>query len=148
MILAKMMETVEAYLGVKVNDAVFARLFFSLVAASGNQGCRCNLWIECACIIIEPTGTVETLSTSTGAFQDRENAFSSVGYFSGKTFINYSNDDKLTDEHHVMTKIRTVEPLTGHFEVGRSWFALPRFRTVCPRRPVFPWPAPDQQGRC
>ena len=99
-------------------------------------------------IIIEPTGTVETLSTSTGAFQDRENAFSSVGYFSGKTFINYSNDDKLTDEHHVMTKIRTVEPLTGHFEVGRSWFALPRFRTVCPRRPVFPWPAPDQQGRC
>jgi hypothetical protein len=61
------------------------------------------------------TSTVETLSTSTGAFQDRENAFSSLGYFAGMTFIKYSNDDKLTDEHHVMTKIRTAVPLTVHF---------------------------------
>jgi len=71
------------------------------------------------------TITVETLSTSTGAFHDREYAFSSLGYFAGKTFIKYSNDDKLTDEHHVMTKIRTVEPLTVHLvklaNHGLSW---------------------------
>ena len=51
------------------------------------------------------TITVETLSTSTGVFHDREYTFSSLGYLAGKTFIKYSNDDKLTDEHHVMTNI-------------------------------------------
>merc|ERR1740138_85601 len=30
----------------------------------------------------------------------------------GKTFIKYSNDDKMIDYTHVMTKIRTAEPVT------------------------------------
>jgi len=71
------------------------------------------------------TITVERLSTSTGAFHDREYAFGTdLGYFTGKTFIKYSNDDKLTDDLHVMTKIRTVEPLTVHI-VKLANHALP-----------------------
>jgi len=56
--------------------------------------------------------TVETLHSQTAVFHDRDYNFDSLGSFNGKTFIKYSNDDKLTDIHHVMTKIRTVEPLT------------------------------------
>jgi len=41
--------------------------------------------------------TVETPSTSTGAFHDRKYVFGSPGYFSGKAFIKNSNDDRLTD---------------------------------------------------
>ena len=47
---------------------------------------------------------IKRLLTSTGAFHDREYAFSSLGYFAGKTFIKYSNNDNvytlavLTDE--------------------------------------------------
>jgi hypothetical protein len=56
--------------------------------------------------------TVETLGMHTGAFHGRDYNFDSLGHFAGKTFIKYSNDDKHTDHEHVMTKLRTVEPLT------------------------------------
>ena len=55
---------------------------------------------------------MESLQQHTGVFHDRDNNFDSLGHFTGKTFIKYSNDDKFTDHEHVMTKIRTVEPLT------------------------------------
>jgi hypothetical protein len=58
------------------------------------------------------TITVESLQMNTGVFHDREYNFDSLGHFTGKTFIKYSNDDKHTDHIHVMTKMRTVEPLT------------------------------------
>lgn len=58
------------------------------------------------------TASVEQLQTHTGVFHDRDYSFSSLGDFAGKTFIKYSNDDKMTDFQHVMTKIRTVEPVT------------------------------------
>jgi len=58
------------------------------------------------------TITVETLHSHTGVFHDREYSFDSLGHFEGKTFIKYSNDDKMTDHEHVMTKLRTVEPTT------------------------------------
>jgi len=56
--------------------------------------------------------TVETLQTHTGVFQDRLYSFESLGSFAGKTFIKYSNDDKAIDQHHVMIKLRTMEPVT------------------------------------
>jgi hypothetical protein len=58
------------------------------------------------------TITVETLQTHTGVFHDRDYTFDSLGHFQGKTFIKYSNDDKVTNQGKVMTKIRTHEPLT------------------------------------
>jgi hypothetical protein len=58
------------------------------------------------------TITVESLQSGTGVFHDREYNFDSLGSFMGKTFIKYSNDDKMIDYEHVMTKIRTVEPVT------------------------------------
>jgi hypothetical protein len=58
------------------------------------------------------TITVETLQTHTSVFHDREYTFDTIGHFQGKTFIKYSNDDKVTDHLKVMTKIRTLEPLT------------------------------------
>jgi len=75
------------------------------------------------------TITVEHLQTSTGVFHDRQYyQFQSLGDFAGKTFIKYSNDDKLTDHNHVMIKIRTVEPMTvfivAHDQLpwmGQSW---------------------------
>jgi len=75
------------------------------------------------------TITVEHLQTTTGVFHDRQYyQFQSLGDFAGKTFIKYSNDDKLTDYDHVMTKIRTVEPMTvfivAHAQLpwmGQSW---------------------------
>jgi hypothetical protein len=56
--------------------------------------------------------TVETLATHTSVFHDRDYNFDTIGHFQGKTFIKYSNDDKVTDHMKVMTKIRTLEPLT------------------------------------
>jgi hypothetical protein len=56
--------------------------------------------------------TVETLEMGTGVFHDREYNFDSIGHFAGKTFIKYSNDDKATDYDKVMTKLRTLEPVT------------------------------------
>jgi hypothetical protein len=58
------------------------------------------------------TITVETLQTGTGVFHDRDYNFDTLGHFEGKTFIKYSNDDKMTDHLHVMTKLRTLEPTT------------------------------------
>jgi len=56
--------------------------------------------------------TVETLELNTGVFHDREYNFDTLGHFQGKTFIKYSNDDKTTDYNKVMTKLRTLEPVT------------------------------------
>jgi len=58
------------------------------------------------------TITVETASSSTGVFHDREYSFDSLGHFAGKTFIKYSNDDKMIDYDHVMLKLRVLEPTT------------------------------------
>jgi len=68
--------------------------------------------------------TVEHLQSHTKAFHDREYDFESLGSFSGKTFIKYSNDDKLTDHEHVMTKIRTSAPMTV-FVVKMATDSLP-----------------------
>jgi hypothetical protein len=56
--------------------------------------------------------SVETLQMDTGAFHDRSYEFDALGDFAGKTFIKYSNDDKMIDEHHVMIKLRTTKPVT------------------------------------
>merc|ERR1712127_662424 len=73
------------------------------------------------------TASVETLQMHTGVFHDREYSFDSLGDFQGKTFIKYSNDDKMTDKWHVMTKIRTLEPLTVYIvklvNDGLPWLA-------------------------
>jgi len=58
------------------------------------------------------TISVETLSRHTAVFHDRQYTFDSLGSFEGKTFVKYSNDDKWTDRHHVMTRIRTSAPTT------------------------------------
>jgi hypothetical protein len=58
------------------------------------------------------TITVESLESGTGVFHDRDYNFDSLGSFMGKTFIKYSNDDKMISYDHVMTKIRTLEPVT------------------------------------
>ena len=89
--------------------------------------------------------SLSRLSTSTGAFHDREYAFGSLGYFTGKTFIKYSNDDTLTDDHSNQDS-RAID--RAHCEVGKSWFVFvdwPRFHTVSSCRSVFPWPARHQQ---
>ncbi|RVW31613.1 Mediator of RNA polymerase II transcription subunit 37a [Vitis vinifera] len=49
MILGKMKETAEAYLGKKIKDAVVT------VPEAGNQGCRHHRWLNVARIINEPT---------------------------------------------------------------------------------------------
>ena len=58
--------------------------------------------------------TLETWSVSSGVFHDRMYAFESLGYFAGKAFIKYSNDDEWTGESYVMMKIRSTEPMTVH----------------------------------
>jgi hypothetical protein len=58
------------------------------------------------------TITMESLQSGTGVFHDRDYNFDSLGHFTGKTFIKYSNDDKMIDYDHVMLKLRTLEPLT------------------------------------
>jgi len=62
------------------------------------------------------TVTVETIDRGVfhgiGVFHDREYNFDDLGHFQGKTFIKYSNDDKMIDNVHVMMKIRTLEPMT------------------------------------
>merc|ERR1711957_939537 len=80
--------------------------------------------------------TVETLQSHTGAypFHDRSYHFDSLGDFTGKTFIKYSNDDKMTDKDHVMTKIRTTEPTTVYVVKqttnGLPWLAQEGFERV------------------
>jgi len=81
--------------------------------ADGSDEAQCSGGLS---VTVEATSgrtvTVETLQTGTGVFHDREYNFDSLGYFQGKTFIKYSNDDKMTDHLHVMTKLRTAEPTT------------------------------------
>jgi hypothetical protein len=81
--------------------------------ADGSDEAACSGAVQ---VTVEATSgrtvTVESLQTHTGVFHDREYNFDSLGSFQGKTFIKYSNDDKMTDHLHVMTKLRTVEPLT------------------------------------
>ena len=74
------------------------------------------------------TITVESLQQHTGVFHDRDNNFDSLAHFTGKTFIKYSNDDKFTDHEHVMTKIRTAEPLTVYI-VKLEAHSLPWLQT-------------------
>jgi len=80
--------------------------------------------------------TVETLQSHTGAypFHDRSYHFDSLGDFTGKTFIKYSNDDKMTDHEHVMTKLRTTEPTTVYIVKqttnGLPWLAQEGFERV------------------
>jgi hypothetical protein len=91
----------------------------------GSDEAHCSGAIQ---VTIEATSgrsvTVETLQSHTGVFHDREYNFDSLGHFAGKTFIKYSNDDKYTDHDHVMTKIRSVEPLTV-FVLKLSEHSLP-----------------------
>ena len=49
--------------------------------------------------------TEEVLETHTSVFHDREYSFDSLGGFQGMTFIKYSNDDKVIDHRHVLTKM-------------------------------------------
>jgi len=84
----------------------------------GSDEAACSAAISSQTVSLESTSgrqiTLETLSVSSGVFHDRTYAFESLGYFAGKSFIKYSNDDKWTDDSHVMTKIRTTEPMTVH----------------------------------
>jgi hypothetical protein len=79
----------------------------------GSDEAHCSGGIQ---VSVEATSgrtiTVETLQRNTGVFHDRTYHFDSLGHFSGKTFIKYSNDDKVIDHLHVMTKLRILEPLT------------------------------------
>jgi len=68
--------------------------------------------------------TVETLQSHSSVFHDRSYHFDTLGDFTGKTFIQYSNNDKMTDHDHVMTKLRTVEPTTVYV-VKQSTNGLP-----------------------
>jgi hypothetical protein len=81
--------------------------------ADGSDEAHCSGDLQ---LTVEATSgrtiSVESLQMHTGVFHDREYSFDSLGAFAGKTFIKYSNDDKMTDHLHVMTKIRTLEPLT------------------------------------
>jgi len=78
--------------------------------------------------------TVETVQSHSYAFHDRSYHFDSLGDFTGKTFIKYSNDDKMTDKDHVMTKIRTTEPTTVYVVKqttnGLPWLAQEGFERV------------------
>jgi len=58
------------------------------------------------------TITMESLQSSSTVFHDRAYNFDSLGHFTGKTFVKYSNDDKMIDYEHVMIKLRTLEPVT------------------------------------
>merc|ERR1719329_1823819 len=97
--------------------------------ADGSDEAQCSAGIH---VTVEATGgrtiTVETLQTHTGVFHDRDYSFNSLGHFQGKTFIKYSNDDKMTDHLHVMTKLRTLEPLTVYIvkldNHGLPWLEL------------------------
>lgn len=51
------------------------------------------------------TITVETLQTPSGVFHDHDYNFVSLGHFQGETFIKYSNEDKMTDGLHILTKL-------------------------------------------
>ena len=82
--LTKMMETAEAYLGVKINDAVVTVPV--LFTDSQRQATEDAVAISGVNVL----RIIKRLSTSTGAFHDREYAFSSLAYFAGKTFIKYS----------------------------------------------------------
>jgi len=92
----------------------------------GSDEAQCSGGIH---VTVEATSgrtiTVETLESSSGVFHDRSYSFESLGHFQGKTFIKYSNDDKMTDGAHVMTKLRTLEPLTVYIvkleNHGLSW---------------------------
>jgi len=81
--------------------------------ADGSDEAHCSGAIQ---VTVEATSgrtiTVESLQFHTGVFHDRSYHFDSLGHFAGKTFIKYSNDDKVIDHLHVMTKLRTLEPLT------------------------------------
>jgi len=81
--------------------------------ADGSDETQCSGSIH---ITLESTSgrsiTQETLETHTSVFHDREYSFDSLGDFQGMTFIKYSNNDKVTDHEHVMTKIRTLQPTT------------------------------------
>lgn len=72
--------------------------------------------------------SLETLSRTTGAFHDREYAFDELGYFEGKTFVKYSNDDKTIDEAHVMMKIRTYKPVKVYIVVLTQSVAWPELQ--------------------
>jgi len=56
--------------------------------------------------------SLEILSKGMGVFHDRSYEFDELGWFEGKTFVKYSNDDKTIDEAHVMLKIRTLKIVT------------------------------------
>ena len=81
MILTKMMETAEVYLGVKINDAVVT------VPVLCTDSQRQTTEDAVAISGLNALRIIKTLSTSTGAFHEREYSFSSLAYFAGKTFI-------------------------------------------------------------
>jgi len=83
----------------------------------GSDESQCSAALVTSTTIESTSGkvaTVETVVQSSPAwvFHDRSYHFESLGDLSGKTFIKYNNDDKMTDHDHVMIKIRTTEPTT------------------------------------
>jgi len=79
-------------------------------------------------LIIEATtgfsASVETLTTHSEVFYDRNYVFNSLGSFSGHSYIKMSNEDKHTPHSHVQMKLRSPEPLTVYI-VRNSAHALP-----------------------
>jgi hypothetical protein len=100
--------------------------------ADGSDETHCNGALQ---VTVEATSgraiTVESLEMHTGVFHDRDYNFDTLGHFEGKTFIKYSNDDKMTDNLHVMTKLRVLEPVTVFIvkldSHGLPWLELQGF---------------------
>jgi hypothetical protein len=98
--------------------------------ADGSDESQCSASLVTSTTIESTSGKVATIETVVQSsspvqvFHDRSYHFESLGDLSGKTYIKYNNDDKMTDHEHVMTKIRTTEPTTV-FIVKQSTNALP-----------------------
>jgi hypothetical protein len=80
----------------------------------GSDELACNGGLQ---VSVEATSgrtinVVAAVHSEVDVFSDRGYSFDSLGHMTGKTFVKYSNDDKMIDRAHVMTKIRTLEPVT------------------------------------
>jgi len=79
---------------------------------SDEHGCEGGLQVSVEATSGRTINVVTAVHSEVEVFSDRGYSFDSLGHMTGKTFIKYSNDDKMIDESHVMTKLRTLEPVT------------------------------------
>lgn len=79
---------------------------------SDEQACNGGLQVSLEATSGRTINVVTAAHSEVDVFSDRGYSFDSLGHMTGKTFVKYSNDDKMIDRAHVMTKIRTLEPVT------------------------------------